>query len=150
MDNCLLAIDDVSQLIYLVKGPSRSYSIAVLRVFKLACFRGHSLCNMSKYVDFSVPGLQSGSPTLGVWIKIRILAVFSNQRYESGPKATVSTCSQVGLVMLSGELSDSVDSHSLCFDSLLEVLGVAFQVYLLFGCGWSWEGPSLCYRTGNL
>ena len=123
MDNCLLAIDDVSQLIYLVKGPSRSYSIAVLRVFKLACFRGYSLCNMSKYVDFSVPGLQSGSPALGVRIKIRILAVFSNQRYESGPKATVSTCSQVGLVMLSGELSDSVDSHSLCFDSLLEVLG---------------------------
>ena len=122
MDNCLLAIDDVSQLIYLVKGPSRSYSIAVLRVFKLACFRGYSLCNTSKYVDFSVPGLQSGSPALGVRIKIRILAVFSNQRYESGPKATVSTCSQVGLVMLSGELSDSVDSHSLCFDSLLKVL----------------------------
>ena len=78
---------------------------------------------MSKYVDFSVPGLQSGSPALGVRIKIQILAVFSNQRYESGPKATVSTCSQVGLIMLSGELSDSVDSHSLCFDSLLEVLG---------------------------
>ena len=111
MDNCLLAIDDVSQLIYLVKGPSRSYSIAVLRVFKLACFRGYSLCNMSKYVDFSVPGLQSGSPALGVRIKIRILAVFFNQRYELGPKATISTCSQVGLVMLSGELSDSVDSH---------------------------------------
>ena len=123
MDNCLLAIDDVSQLIYLVKGPSRSYSIAILRVFKLACFRGYSLYNMSKYVDFSVPGLQSGSPALGVRIKIQILAVFSNQRYESGPKATVSTCSQVGLVMLSGELSDSVDSHSLCFDSLLKVLG---------------------------
>ena len=123
MDNCLLAIDDVSQLIYLVKGPSRSYSIAVLHVFKLTCFRGYSLCNMSKYVDFSVPGLQSGSPALGVRIKIRILAVFFNQRYESGPKATVSTCSQVGLVILSGELSDSVDSHSLCFDSLLEVLG---------------------------
>ena len=67
---------------------------------------------MSKYVDFSVPGLQSGSPALGVRIKIRILAVFSNQRYESGPKATVSTCSQVDLVILSGELSDSVDSHS--------------------------------------
>ena len=115
MDNCLLAIDDVSQLIYLVKGPSRSYSIAVLCVFKLACFRGYSLCNMSKYVDFSVLGLQSGSPALGVRIKIQILAVFSNQRYESGPKATISTCSQVGLIMLSGELSDSVDSHSLCF-----------------------------------
>ena len=111
----LLAINDVSQLIYLVKGPSRSYSIAVLRVFKLACFRGCSLCNMSKYVDFSVPGLQSGSPALGVQIKIRILAVFFNQRYESGPKATISTCSQVGLVMLSGELSDSTDSHPLCF-----------------------------------
>ena len=82
-------------------------------------------------MDLSVPGLQSGSPALGVRIKIRILAVFSNQRYESGPKATVSTCSQVGLVMLSGELSDSVDSHPLYFDSLLKVFGVAFQVYLL-------------------
>ena len=79
------------------------------------CFRGCSPCNMSKYVDFSVPGLQSGSPALGVRIKIRILAVFFNQRYELGPKATISTCSQVGLIMLSGELSDSVDSHSLCF-----------------------------------
>ena len=90
---------------------------------QIGFFRGYSLCNMSKYVDFSVPGLQSGFPALGVRIKIRILAVFFNQRYESGPKATVSTCPQVGLVMLSGELSDSVDSHPLCFDSLLEVLG---------------------------
>ena len=78
---------------------------------------------MPKYVDFSVLGLQSDSLALGVQIKIRILAVFSNQRYESGPKATISTCSQVGLIMLSGELSDSVDSHPLCFDSMLKVLG---------------------------
>ena len=58
--------------------------LPVLRVFKLACFRGYSLYNMSKYVDFSVPGLQSGSPALGVQIRIRILAVFFNQRYEIG------------------------------------------------------------------
>ena len=90
-------------------------AIAVLRISKFTCFRGYSLCNMPKYVDFSVPGLQSGSAALGVQIKIRILAVFFNQRYKSGPKATISTCSQVGLVMLSGELSDSTDSHSLYF-----------------------------------
>ena len=41
--------------------------------------------------NFSVLGLQSDSPALGVQIKIRILAVFFNQRYESGPKATIST-----------------------------------------------------------
>ena len=70
---------------------------------------------MPKYVDFSVLGLQSDSPALGVRIKIRILAVFFNQRYESGPKATISTCSRVGLIMVSGELSDSADSHPLCF-----------------------------------
>ena len=114
MDYCLLAIDEVSQLIYLVKGPSWSYSIAVLRVFNFTCFRGYSLCNIPKYVDFSVLELQSDSPALGVQIKIRILAVFFNQRYESGPKATISTCSRVGLIMVSGELSDSADSHPLC------------------------------------
>ena len=43
--------------------------------------------------------------------------------YKSGPKATISTCSRVGLIILSGELSDSVDSHPLCFDSMLKVLG---------------------------
>ena len=69
---------------------------------------------MPKYVDFSVLGLESDSPALGVWIKIQILAVFFNQRYELGPKATISTCSRVGLIMLSGKLSDSVDSHPLC------------------------------------
>ena len=78
---------------------------------------------MPKYVDFSVLGLQSDSPALGVQIKIQILAVFFNQRYELGPKATISTCSRVGLIMLSGELSDSIDSHPLCFDSMLKVLG---------------------------
>ena len=98
-----------------MERPSWSYSITVLCVSKFTCFRGCSLCNMSKYVDFSVPGLQSDSPALGVWIKIWILAVFSNQRYESGPKATISTCSRVDLIMVSGELSDSADSHPLCF-----------------------------------
>ena len=98
----------------LVERPSRSYSIAVLCVSKFACFRGYSLCNIPKYVDFSVLGLQSDSPALGLQIKIRILAVFFNQKYKLGPKATISTCSQVGLIMLSGELSDSVDSHPLC------------------------------------
>ena len=98
-----------------MERPSRSYSIAILRISNFACFRGYSLCNMPKYVDFSVLGLQSDSPALGVWIKIRILSVFFNQRYELGPKATISTCSRVGLIMLSGELSDSVDSHPLCF-----------------------------------
>ena len=97
---------------YLTGEGAKSELFHLTRLFKLACFKVYSLCNMSKYVDFSVPGLQSGSPALGVRIKIRILAVFSNQRYESGPKATVSTCSQVDLVILSGELSDSVDSHS--------------------------------------
>ena len=66
---------------------------------------------MPKYVDFSVLGLQSDSTALGVQIKIRILAVFFNQWYELGPKATISTCSQVVSIMLSGELSDSIDSH---------------------------------------
>ena len=99
MDNCLLAIDSFQCHNLFTWWRGQVGAIAVLRVLNRACFRGYSLCNTSKYVDFSVPGLQSGSPALGVRIKIRILAVFSNQRYESGPKATVSTCSQVGLVM---------------------------------------------------
>ena len=35
------------------------------------------------------------------------MALFFNQRYESGPKAVISTCSQVISIMLSGELSNS-------------------------------------------
>ena len=134
-----------------MERPSWSYSIAVLRISKFACFRGCSLCNMPKYVDFSVLGLQSDSAALGLWIKIWILAVFFNQRYELGPKATISTCSRVGLIMLSGELSDSADSHPFMFWFNAESTGVAFQVYLLLDiCGWSWEGPNLCCRPGNL
>ena len=38
-----------------------SYASPILLVF-----RGCSLCNMSKYMDFSVLGLQSDSPALGV------------------------------------------------------------------------------------
>ena len=60
--------------------------------------------------NISVSCLQSHSPTQGVWIKIWILAVFFNQRYELGPKAVISTCSQVVSIMLSGELSNSSDT----------------------------------------
>ena len=80
MDNCLLAIDGFQYHNLFTGWRGQVGAIAVLRVFKLACFRGYSLYNMSKYVDFSVPGLQSGSPALGVRIKIRILAVFSKTR----------------------------------------------------------------------
>ena len=60
--------------------------------------------------NISVSCLQSCSPTQGVQIKIRILAIFFNQRYELGPKAVISTCSQVVSIMLSGELSNSSDT----------------------------------------
>ena len=130
---------------------SWSCSIAILCIFKYALLWGSSLCNIPKYVDFSVLDLQSDSPALGVWIKIWILAVFFNQRYELGPKATISTCSRVVSIMLSGELSDSIDSHpSILFSA--EGTEIAFQVYIftLGVCGWSWKGPSLCCRPGNL
>ena len=41
-------------------------AIAILCISKFTCFRGYSLCNMPKYVDFSVIELQSDSPALGV------------------------------------------------------------------------------------
>ena len=74
---------------------------------------GSHLWKVSKYVNFrniSVSCLQSHSPALRVWIKIQILAVFYNQRYELGPKAVISTCSQVVSIMFSGELSNSNDT----------------------------------------
>ena len=59
-----------------------------------------------------------------------MLAVFFNQRYELGPKATISTCSQVVSIMLSGELSDSIDSP---FCLVLKALRLLFKcIYLLW------------------
>ena len=77
---------------------------------------------------YSVSCLQSNFPTQGVQIKIQILALFFNQRYESGPQAVISTCSQVVSIILSGELSNSNDTLPLCS---AEGTKVAFQVYLL-------------------
>ena len=76
----------------------------------------------------SVSCLQSNFLTQGVQIKIRILALFFNQRYKSGPKAVISTCSQVVSIILSGELSNS--SGTLLLYSA-EGTKIAFQVYLL-------------------
>ena len=45
-----------------------------------------------------------------------------------GPKAVISTCSQVVSIMLSGELSNSSDTP---FCVVLKALRIAFQVYLL-------------------
>ena len=113
---------------------SQSCFVAVLCISKYAPLWGSSLWKIPKYVDFSVLHLQSDSPALGVWIKIWILAVFFNQRYELGPKATISTCSQVVSIMLSGELSDSIDSPFL-FSA--EGTEIAFSsVYIYFGNMW--------------
>ena len=54
------------------------------------------------------------------------MALFSNQKYESGPKAVISTCSQVVSIIVSGKLSNSSDTL-LC----AEGTKVAFQVHLL-------------------
>ena len=77
---------------------------------------------------YSVSYLQSYFPTQGVQIKIQILALFFNQRYELGPKAVIPTCSQVVSIILSGELSNS--SGTLLLYSA-EGTKIAFQVYLL-------------------
>ena len=87
---------------------------------------------------YSVSCLQSNSLTQEVQIKIRILALFFNQRYESGPKAVISTCSQVVSIILSGELSNSsgtlllysAEGTKIAFQVYL-LLEIAFQVYLL-------------------
>ena len=78
--------------------------------------------------------------------------IFSTKGMNWGPKATISTCSQVVSIMLSGELSDSIDSHPFILFLLLKALRLLFKcIYLL------WEyvgGPEkdqvFCYRPGNL
>ena len=107
-----------------MERPSQSCSIAILCISKYAPVWGSSLWNIPKYVDFFVLYLKIHSPALGVWIKIWILSVFFNQRYELGPKATISTCSQVVSIKLSGELSDSIDSP---FCLVLKVLRQLFK-----------------------
>ena len=72
--------------------------------------------------------LQSYSPTQGVWIKIWILALFFNQRYELGPKAVISTCSQVVSIMFKWR---AVKLKWYTFLCSAEGTKIAFQVYLL-------------------
>ena len=68
------------------------------------------VCSSLSLKLYSISYLQSYSPTQEVQIKIWILALFFNQRYELGPKAVIPTCSQVVSIMLSGELSNSSDT----------------------------------------
>ena len=86
------------------------------------------VCSSLSLKIYSVSYLQSYSLTQGVWIKIWILALFFNQRYESGPKAVIPTCSQVVSIILSGELSNSSDTLLLYS---AEGTKIAFQVCLL-------------------
>ena len=57
-----------SVITYLLGGEVKSELFYCIS--KFACFRGYNLCNIPKYVDFSILGLQSDSPALGVTIKI--------------------------------------------------------------------------------
>ena len=66
--------------------------------------------NIWIFRNISASCLQSCFLAQGVQIKIQILAIFFNQRYELGPKAVISTCSQVISIILSGELSNSSDT----------------------------------------
>ena len=64
------------------------------------------------------------------------MALFSNQKYESGPKAVIPTYSQVILIKLIGGLSNS-SGTLLCLE-VLEVPRVAFSSIFTFG-GYGWS-----------
>ena len=72
--------------------------------------------------------LQCSFPMQKVRIEIQIMALFSNQRYESGPKALVPTYSQVVSIKSNIGLSNLK-----YYTSMWSVKGIriAFQVYLL-------------------
>ena len=96
------------------KGPSQSYSIAVLCVSKYASIWGYNLCNIPKYVDFSVLDLQSDSPASGMNQNTIFSCIFQTKGMNWGLKLLYPLVLKWFLIMLSGELSDSVDSYPLC------------------------------------
>ena len=61
----------------------------------------------SAHLSILFPVCSVNFPTQRVWIKIQIMALFSNQKYEFGPKAVIPTYSQVISIKLSGGLSKS-------------------------------------------
>ena len=111
---------------------SVSEFICILEKSGQSCFAANftclQVCSSLSLKLYSVSCLQSNFPTQGVQIKIQILALFSNQRYKLGPKAIISTCSQVVSIILSGDLSNSSGTFLLYS---AEGTKIAFQVYLL-------------------
>ena len=89
----------------------------------------HQISCVSKHaLLYSASCLQCSFPTQRVQIEIQIMALFSNQRYKSGPEALVPTYSQVVSIKSSVGLSNLK-----YYTSLWSVKGIriAFQVYLL-------------------
>ena len=94
---------------------------------------------------YSVSCLQCSFSTQGVQIEIQIMALFSNQRYKSRPKALVPTYSQVVSVKSSVRLSNLK-----YYTSLWSTKGIrtAFSSIFAFGgYGWSWKGPRFCLSS---
>ena len=139
-----------SVIMYLHSGEVKlELQVTILCISKYVPLWGSSLWKIPKYVDFSVLHLQSHSPALEVWIKIWILAVFFNQRYKLGLKLLYPLVLEGGFHHVKWK-AVRLNWFTLLFSA--EGTEIAFQVYIftLGVCGWSWKGPRLCCRPGNL